>query len=103
MSARSAATSTLKVRAHHDEHCDERPKPVVVSDFVNPWMSSKFLHALAGIHLGSKDISLSVDSDVVQRRKLANLAARPAEATERFSSRRGQGCAPRHSSRRSCR
>ena len=45
---------------------------------------SEFLHALAGIHLGSEDISLSVDSDVVQRRKLANLAARPAEATERF-------------------
>ena len=37
---------------------------------------SEFLHALAGIHLGGEDISLSVDSDVVQRRKLANLAAR---------------------------
>ena len=45
---------------------------------------SKFLHALAGIHLGSEDISLSVYGDVVPRRKLANLAARLAEATERF-------------------
>jgi hypothetical protein len=49
---------------------------------------SEFLHALTGIHLGSEDISLSVDGDVVQCRELANLPARPAKPTDRFVRRR---------------
>jgi hypothetical protein len=46
--------------------------------------SSEFLHALASIHLGREDISLSVDGNIVQCCELANLAAGPAKATERF-------------------
>jgi hypothetical protein len=63
---------------------------------------SEFLHALAGIHLGSEDISLSVDSDVVQRRELANLAAGPTEPTERSFEAWSTMCTS-HSSHRSCR
>ena len=45
---------------------------------------SEFLHALTRIYLGSEDISLSVDGDVVQCCELANLRPGRPKATERF-------------------
>src|SRR5262249_16153025 len=41
---------------------------------------AKLLHALAGIDLRRKDVSLAVDGDVMQRRELADLPSWPAEA-----------------------
>src|SRR5262249_57529143 len=43
---------------------------------------AKLLHALAGIDLRRKDVSLAVDGDVMQRRELADLPSWPAEAAE---------------------
>src|SRR5262249_49599857 len=43
----------------------------------------EFLHALSGIHLRGEDVALAIHRDVVQRRELADLPARPAEAAER--------------------
>src|SRR3979409_882005 len=44
----------------------------------------ELLHALSGIHLRGEDIALAVDRDVVQRRELADLPARAAEARQRI-------------------
>ena len=41
---------------------------------------AKLLHALAGIDLGGKEIALSIDGDIVERRELADLPPRPTEA-----------------------
>jgi hypothetical protein len=45
---------------------------------------AKLLHALAGIDLGGKDIALSIDGDIVERRELADLPPRPTETAERL-------------------
>src|SRR5258708_10597914 len=42
----------------------------------------EFLDALAGLHFRGVEVSLPVDSDVVQRGELARLAARPPEVRE---------------------
>src|SRR6516165_7626335 len=44
----------------------------------------EFLHALAGIHLGSEDVSLPVNGDVMQRSELADLTSRPPETAQGF-------------------
>jgi hypothetical protein len=40
---------------------------------------AQLLHALAGIDLGGKDVALSIDGDIVERRELADLPPRPTE------------------------
>jgi hypothetical protein len=56
-----------------------RPVSGRLSRLILPVEPAKLLHALAGIYLGGKDIALSIDGNIVERRELADLPPGPTE------------------------